>query len=151
MTATATVDDDEVTDIDEYRRNNPKFWKCRENHHRWRAKRGTADVEDDEGDDEDDEEEWIEAYNDPDATHHKVAQCARCKKVRRKRRRAVIRGQRMTSCITLPTKYDNSKCPGYGAKGVRITSAVVDETELRGIVEGALARKRGTRRKAAAR
>lgn len=119
MARTATTDVD-VTDVDEYCEEHPEYVECREEHHDWHAMPGRVNLND-----------LIAAYDDPQATHHKLAQCTRCKMKRRKRRVVVIRRGKLVSITKLPTRYDDSECKDYRAKGIKITSTVLEERQIR--------------------
>lgn len=123
MSITQTIDP--PTDVDEYRRDFPDFWKCRANRHDWHDERGGDDFS------------WIEAFGAYGvATHLQVAECTRCHMVRRKRRNVVVRRGRVRDIVRLTTLYDDTKCREFRAHGVRITPVVVDEMDLRRQIEG---------------
>jgi hypothetical protein len=132
-----TVDND-VTDVDEYCEEHPEYVECREEHHDWHAMPGHANAND-----------LLVAYDDAQATHHKLAQCTRCKMKRVKRRVLVIRRGKLASLTKLPTRYDKSECADYGAKGIKITSTVLEERQARRMIENEAAAARSTRAAAA--
>lgn len=109
-----------VTDVNEYLTNFPEYRECRADRHDWHKLFGGS---------------WLSTQDDRTATHQKVAECTRCGMVRRKRCRAEIRRGKLRSMVKLNPVYDRSKCPNFGAHGVRITSTVVDEWEMRQLVE----------------
>lgn len=119
----ATVDDD-VTDVDEYCEEHPEYVECREEHHDWHAMPGRVNAND-----------LLVAEDDPQATHHKLAQCTRCKMKRVKRRVLVIKRGKLVSLTKLPTRYDKTECKDYGAKGIKITSTVLEERQARRMIE----------------
>ncbi|WP_370943964.1 hypothetical protein AB5J62_33325 [Amycolatopsis sp. cg5] len=134
-----SVNDDEITDVDEYLRNNPTFAKCR---------RGKHDFPDE------DDVPLLEAYNDSAATHEKVFVCPRCKAKKRSRFRITLRRGRVVSFVELDPRGDYSEAKGYLAKGVRISRRYAREVAIREALEeqAAAARRsdRATRRRAAA-
>ncbi|QWF78664.1 hypothetical protein [Amycolatopsis sp. CA-230715] len=126
-------DNDEMTDVDEYLKSNPKFAKCR---------RGKHDFPDE------DEVPLLEAYNDPAATHEKLFVCPRCKAKKRSRFSIVLRRGRVASYVELDPRGDYSEAKGYLAKGVRISRRYAREVQIREDLEGKATSARRTERAA---
>ncbi|WP_103344030.1 hypothetical protein [Amycolatopsis sp. CA-126428] len=113
----ATDETDEITDPDDYLRDNPAFAACRKRH--------DMPHEDDVA--------LLEAYNDPDATHERRFVCSRCGYVIRKRYHIVLRRGRVVSYVKL---HPRAQYPaGYVAKGVRIPRSYVAEMADREVLE----------------
>ncbi|GAA1961641.1 hypothetical protein GCM10009754_35790 [Amycolatopsis minnesotensis] len=126
-------DNDEITDVDEYLRNNPKFAKCRRGNHNFP---------------DEDEVPLLEAYNDPAATHEKLFVCPRCKAKKRSRFSIVLRRGRVVSYVELDPRGDYTEAKGYLAKGIRISRRYAREVQIREDLEGKAASVRRNERAA---
>jgi hypothetical protein len=116
--------DDDVTDPDEYLKNNPIAARCREDGHDFPR---SSDVP------------LVEAYRDTLATHQRVLVCPHCKTKKFERFSIKVRGKRVVRSEQLPTRTDYTDAVGYLAKGTRISRRYVKEQTIRRTVEAQLA------------
>jgi hypothetical protein len=129
----STAQDDEVTDPDEYLRDNPMFARCRRRGHAWP---------------DEDDVDLMEAYNDLEATHHMVYPCPNCGGTVRRRFVVTIRRRKVVEINELDPRGGYAK--GYVAKGIRITRRYAREVAVRQKLEQSLALPPVPRRRAVA-